>query len=335
MKPKLLYAVPAQWFDKVFREAVRTRIAEWCDVIEAPVPKKPDADFILKYVGEARILITSWDTARVDADILAAARNLEFVAHAAGSVKPVMSEAAWERGIRATSSAQAIAVGVAEFCLGLMLTAPKRVYWFADRVKRGYWRETNILFGPAFEIYRQNVGIIGASFVGKTLINLLKPFECNVHLFDPYCSAEDAKELGVTKVESLEELFSQCRCVSLNAPLTDETAGMVRGRHFALLPEGAVFINTARGAIINQAEMTAELRKGRFVACLDVTWPEPPPVDDDLRTLPNVLLTPHEAGAISENLQRVGDFVGAEIKRYLQGRPLRGEVTRENLASIA
>jgi len=101
MKPKLLYAVPAQWFDKVFREAVRTRIAEWCDVIEAPVPKKPDADFILKYVGEARILITSWDTARVDADILAAARNLEFVAHAAGSVKPVMSEAAWERGIRA------------------------------------------------------------------------------------------------------------------------------------------------------------------------------------------------------------------------------------------
>lgn len=335
MKAKLMYGVPALRFTQIFSEATRARIAEMCDVIESPVPEEADKEFVLKHLGDAEILITSWGTAEVDADIAAAARNLKFVAHAAGTIKPVMSEAAWEQGIRVTGSAQAIATGVAEFCLGLMLTVPKRTQWFAERVKQGYWSKTEDIFGPAFEIFRQNVGIVGASFVGKYLIGLLKPFGCNILLYDPYCSAEQAKELGVAKVDSLEELFSQCRCVSLNAPATDETAGMIRGKHFALLQRGSVFINTARGSIINQNEMVQELRKGQFIACLDVTDPEPPTIDHELRNLPNVLLTPHEAGCVCENLLRIGEFVADEIAAYLAGEPLKGEVTHDQLATIA
>lgn len=335
MKARLMYGAPALRFDKIFSEATRARIAELCEVIETPVPEAANKEFVLKYIGDAEILITSWGTAEVDAEIVAAAQNLKLVAHAAGTIKPVMSEAAWKKGIRVTGSAQAIATGVAEFCLGLMLTAPKRVHWLAGRVKQGHWRETTDVFGPAFEIFRQNVGIIGASFVGKYLIGLLKPFGCNILLYDPYCSAEQAQELGAAKVDTLEELFSQCRCVSLNAPATDETAGMIRGSHFALLPRGAVFINTARGSIVNQHEMVEELRKGQFIACLDVTDPEPPAIDHELRRLPNVLLTPHEAGCVCENLMRIGEFVADEIAAYLAGEPLKGEVTHGQLATIA
>ncbi len=110
---------------------------------------------------------------------------------------------------------------------------------------------------------------------------------------------------------------------------------MVRGKHFALLREGSVFINTARGILIDQEEMVQELRKGRFVACLDVTVPEPLPLDHPLRLLPNVLVTPHEAGAFAENLVRIGELIAEEVERYAAGKPLLGEVTRDKLDTIA
>ena len=110
---------------------------------------------------------------------------------------------------------------------------------------------------------------------------------------------------------------------------------MIRGKHFAMLQNGSVFINTARGILIDQDEMVQELRRGRFVAALDVTVPEPLPIDHPLRQLPNVIVTPHEAGAFAENLVRIGEFISEEIERYAAGKPLLGEVTRDKLDLIA
>jgi phosphoglycerate dehydrogenase-like enzyme len=209
------------------------------------------------------------------------------------------------------------------------------VFWFADRVRQGYWARSEEHFGPAFEIYRQRVGIIGASYVGQKLVELLRPMGCTVMIYDPYWSKERIEGLGAVKVESLDEIFRECRVVSLNAPTTKETELMIRGRHFALLREGSVFINTARGILIAQDEMVEELRRGRFVACLDVTSPEPLPIDHPLRRLPNVIVTPHEAGAVRENLMRIGEFIAEEIERYVAGRKLQGEVTHDRLGVIA
>ncbi len=234
-----------------------------------------------------------------------------------------------------TGAAPAIAVGVAEFCLGLIITASKRVFWFSDRIRQGHFSRADDLFGKAFEIYRQKVGIIGASQVGQRLAELLRPFGCTVLVYDPYWTKDRVAALGAQKVETLDEIFSQCRVVSLNAPVTKETEKMIRGRHFAMLPDGAVFVNTARGILVDQDEMVEQLNRGRFVACLDVTVPEPLPIDHPLRRLPNVILTPHQAGAMAENLVRIGEFITAEIALYVEGRPLLAEVTRERLDTIA
>lgn len=110
---------------------------------------------------------------------------------------------------------------------------------------------------------------------------------------------------------------------------------MIRGEHFRLLPPGALFVNTARGAIIHEQEMIEELRKGRFVACLDVTEQEPPAPGHPLRELPNVWLTPHEAGAVAQNLLRIGAFVADEVEAHAAGRPLKYEVKQEQLSHIA
>jgi len=140
--------------------------------------------------------------------------------------------------------------------------------------------------------------------------------------------------LGISKVDTLEELFEKSLVVSLNAPSTDETKNMIRGRHFKLLRNGGVFINTARGAIVNQEEMIAELKKGRFLACIDVTDPEPPLLDNPLRILPNVWLTPHEAGVTAQNMLRIGTFVADEIEVFVNGKPLYFPVTKDKLNKI-
>ena len=335
MKPKMLFAVASEHREKIFPSHVQKKIETTCDVIDVAAPADPNADFLRAHLKGAEIVVSGWGTAALDAAVLGAAPSLKLLAHAAGSVKPQVSPASWERGIRVTGAAQAIAVGVAEFCLGLMITMSKRVYWMARRVREGAFSRAEDFFGPAFEIYRQKVGIIGASHVGRRLAELLRPFGCTVMIYDPYWSKEKLAALGAMKAETVDEIFRECRVVSLNAPTTKETEKMIRGRHFAMLRDGSVFINTARGILIEQDEMVQELRRGRFVACLDVTVPEPLPIDHPLRLLPNVLVTPHEAGAFAENLMRIGEFISEEIERYAAGKPLLGEVTKAQMDTIA
>ncbi len=335
MKAKLIFGMPSDGFDRIFPKHVLEALRNTCDVVDAPLPAEVGPGFFKRHAADAEILVTSWGTPDIDEEILRHGEQIKLIAHAAGTVKQLATNAVWKRGIRVTSSAAAMAVGVAEFCLGLMITCSKRAFWLCENIRRGAWSREVDLFGAPFELYRQNVGVIGASMVGKRLIDLLQPFGCNVMVYDPYCSAEELLSMHATKIDTLDELFARCRVVSLNAPTTDETIGMIRGHHFARLPDGALFINTARGVIIDQAEMIDELRKGRFVACLDVTNPEPPLLDDPLRRLPNVLLTPHEAGAVAENLMRIGEFVASEVAVYQKGEALRGEVTKKRLSTMA
>lgn len=332
---KTLFAIRRELLPQVFSDTDYQRVAGVCEVLDVPPPENADKEFLLANAADAEIIITSWGTARSDADVVAKAHSLKLLAHAAGSVKPMVSDALWGKGVQVVTGAGAIAYGVAEFCLGLMITVPPRVLWAVQGMRRGVGKTALEVFGGPFNLYGQKVGIIAASFVGRHLIRLLKNFTCEILLYDPYCSAAEASAMGVTKVETLEEIFSQCKIVSLNAPTTEETKHMIRGSHFALLPEGAVFINTARGVIIQEDEMIEELRKGKFVACLDVTDPEPPRLDSPLRTLPNVLLTPHQAGGTRENRLRIGKFMADEIEAFVNAEPLKFEVTRDKLSVIA
>jgi phosphoglycerate dehydrogenase-like enzyme len=335
MKKNVLFAMAQCHHRRMFHRSDLERIERVCRVLPVAIPETADKQFLLRHVGDADIVVTSWGSAALDEQVMAEAGRLELLAHAGGTVKPVVSDALWSREVRVTSAAAALAFGVAEFCLGLMLTASKRAFWAGMATREGKWSEGIQVFHGPQEIYQQNVGIIGASHVGRQLARLLKNFTCNVLIYDPYCTAEHARALGARKVDTLEELFSECMIVSLNAPMTDETRHMIRGRHVRLLRPGALFINTARGPIVEEHEMIAELKTGRFVACLDVvTEDEPPAADNPLRHLPNVWLTPHEAGAVAQNLQRIGTFVANEIEAFVAQDPLHYEVKQQHLAFV-
>lgn len=360
MKPNILLAIPPRWYPTVLSAPDLERLGKLGHLINPtlPVDQGPsqeshnvvstavDHAFLMNHIGTADIVVTSWDTPNLDAGVIANAPRLKLVCHAAGSVRSVVSDALWDRGrngsgsaqehrVRVTSSAAAIAHGVAEFCLGLILSCTKRVPWFATGTRAGLWQEPVAAFGGAFEIYQQKIGVIGAGHIGRHLIHLLQSFSCEVVVYDPYLTPDAARALNATKAETLEELFASCRVVSLNAPTNEGTRGMLRGHHFAALRPGSLFINTAGSIQICEEEFLAELRKGRFVACIDRCELEPVELDHPYRTLPNVLLTPHIAGAIAENQFRIGTLVADEVEAFVHGRPLRHEVTREALEKMA
>jgi len=253
----------------------------------------------------------------------------------AGSVKGFIDEDVWRRGIKVTNAVAANAKPVAEFTLAAILMANKRVVqlnalYMTERVNRAPWAKE----APNVGNYKKSIGIIGASHVGRLVIDLLKPFDCRVLLYDPYVSPLQARDMKATKV-GLSELLSQSDVVSLHAPLLEDTRHMLGSRELALMKDGATLINTSRGALIDQDALVHELSAGRLYAWLDPTEPDELPVDSPLFELPNLFLTPHIAGSLGSEIQRLADQVVGEIERYARGTTLRHLVRREELARLA
>ena len=185
-----------------------------------------------------------------------------------------------------------------------------------------------------FGTYGLKVGIIGASTIGRRVIELLRPFDLDVALYDPIVSADEAAALGV-RVFALDELMRRSRVVSLHAPLLPNTKRMIGAWELAALPEGATFINTARGALVDEAALVRDLQSGRISAVLDVTWPEPPSPDSPLWTLPNVLLTPHLAGSLGNELARMGASAIREVARVARREALHHGVNADAYQRLA
>jgi len=206
----------------------------------------------------------------------------------------------------------------------------KRIPWLFNSHGDRAARET----GPIRELRDMKVGLISASRVGREVIRMLKSYQrLRVLVYDPYLQPSDAAELGV-KSTSLEEV---CRCdvVSCHAPSIPATHHMLNAKTLALLPDHAVLINTSRGSLIDEAALVAEVRRRPLYVYLDVTDPEPPAKDSPLCHEPNILLTPHIAGAMDQARKDMGRLAIDEALRFLAGQPLQHEVTREMLPTQA
>jgi phosphoglycerate dehydrogenase-like enzyme len=180
----------------------------------------------------------------------------------------------------------------------------------------------------------KKVGLVGASHVGRHVIRLLEPYDLELAVADPFLGDADAAELGVTRME-LDELCGWCDLLSLHAPDIESTKGMIGAAQLAVLADGVTIVNTARGALIDPDALLAELSTGRISAVLDVTEPEPLPADSPLRALPNVVLTPHVAGAVGNEMVRLAELAVEEVERYVRGEPARYPVARADLDRIA
>jgi phosphoglycerate dehydrogenase-like enzyme len=286
-------------------------------------------------LGRIDVLITSWGCPPVGPEVVERMPKLRLIAHLAGSVKGFLDDAVWRRGILVTNAVAANAVPVAEYTLAAVLFANKRVVqlnraYVQARENRAPWTRE----APNVGNYRKTVGIVGASHVGRLVIRHLRQFDFEVLLYDPYVPPLAAREMRVSKV-TLSELLGRSDVVSLHAPLLPETRHMLGARELALMPDGATLINTARGALIEPHALEAELSRGRLFAILDTTEPEVLPQSSPLYQLPNVFLTPHIAGSLGRETERLTDYIVAEVERFSRGVSLKYLVLREQLPRLA
>ncbi|MFD3520977.1 hydroxyacid dehydrogenase [Streptomyces sp. NPDC058653] len=285
-------------------------------------------------LADAELLITCWGAPPLTADVLDAAPRLRAVVHAAGTVKHHVTDACWERGIAVTSAAAANARPVAEYTLAAILFAGKRILGTAHRHRElrapHDWHQE---LGSAGN-YRRTVGIVGASRIGRRVIELLRPFDLDVLLYDPYVDTAAAEALGVEGVP-LDELCARSQVVSVHAPQVPATRHMIGAAQLAAMPDGATLINTARGSLIDEDALLPQLVSGRLSAVLDVTDPEPPSPDSPLYDLPNVLLTPHVAGSLGGEIHRMTDQALDEVERYVKGLPFEDPVHPSSLPHSA
>lgn len=283
-------------------------------------------------LSTVEVLIGSWGIPLLDREILDAMPSLRLVLYGAGSVRGFVTDEFWKRNIALSSAAHANARPTAAFAEAMIILSLKHTWYYLRRntADWAYLRDTE-----SSGIHGATVGIIGCSRVGQEVIKGLKRHEMTILVCDPTLHPESALELGVELVE-LAALFARSDVVSLHAPLLPATAGMVRGEHFRLMPRHATFVNTARGGLVKEAELVEVLRsRPDLTAILDVTDPEPAPVGSPLRALPNVVLTPHLAGARHREIDLIGRAVMAELDRYLAGLPLRWSLDEPMVAAMA
>lgn len=276
-------------------------------------------------LAQAEIVFSGWGAPVMDEHFLAAVPRLRLVLYGAGAVRGFVTDALVERGIRVSSAAAANAVPVAEYTLAVITLSLKRVWRFLGAAPDPA-RLHSVPGG-----YGSTVGLVAVGEIGRLVLDGLRRTDVRILAHDPYLEQADAEAPGVELV-GLDELFHRSDVVSLHVPLHDGTRGMIAEELLRSMKEGSTLINTARGGLLDPVALVDVLRdRPDLQAVLDVTEPEPLPPSSPLRSLPNVVVTPHLAGSLGAECRRMGDFVVEELRRHLAGKPLRGEVDLSRL----
>ncbi len=283
------------------------------------------------HLRDLEAIFSTWGMPRLEAAQLDLLPNLKIVFYAAGSVQG-FARPFLERGIQVVSAWQANGVPVAEFTLGQILLANK-----------GYFQNSRAFLSPEHRRtaphgpgnFGASAALLGAGAIGRMVIELLRPFHLKILVFDPFLEDADAISLGVQKV-TLDEAFARANVVSNHLANLPQTVKLLREEYFAALPPGATFINTGRGATVDEEGLIRVLKaRPDLTALLDVTHPEPPIAGSPLYSLPNVQLSSHIAGSLGDEVVRMADYVIEEFTRWQRGDALRYSVTLEMLKTMA
>lgn len=309
------------------RESLGRRIRLYPVGIEAPQWRAHR-----EVLAEAHVVLSSWGMAALDAELLASMPRLEAVFHAAGSVKSFTSDEAVRRGVAICSATAANAIPVAEFALGSILLGLKGFWGF----QRSMGNSGNPQAGVSVPgIYGSTVGLVSLGAIGRRVAELLSRHSVRLLVHDPFVVSA---ELAALKAEAvpLGDLFERSDVVSLHTPWLPETEKMVGASLLRSMKRGATLVNTSRGAIVDEVALCDVLReRPDLTAVLDVTHPEPPTADSPLRSLPNVILTPHIAGSMGPEIARMGQWMSAELIRHLRSRPLKHQINHSTLSRMA
>ncbi|BDV42512.1 D-3-phosphoglycerate dehydrogenase [Geotalea uraniireducens] len=281
-------------------------------------------DELLAIIGEYDVIITRSGTT-VDKDLLDAGKKLRMVARAGVGIDNVDVDYASSRGVIVVNAPFGNTNSAAEHAMALLLSFCRNVTKANASLKGGEWKRAPF---TGVELKGKTAGVIGLGKVGGRVATRLKAFECEVLACDPYISVKRAHDLGV-KLVSHEEVYKNCDIITLHTPLNDETRNMIGEREIALMKDGVILINAARGGIINEAALLAALKSNKvYGAAVDVFSQEPPRTEvlTELIAQERLVVTPHLGANTFEAQVNVAVDVSKEILHYLDDQPLENAV---------
>lgn len=262
----------------------------------------------LNQLAEADVLLVRSKT-KVTKEYLDGAPKLKLVIRGGVGLDTIDVETCRQRGIEVKNTPRASSVAVAELTLALMLAIPNRLVEGHVSMKEGKWLKKEL---KRTELFQKTLGLLGAGLIGTEVARRAQAFGMRVIAHDQYIANHALAEL----VEQ-DELFAQADYICIHLPLTNETRGMINRHSIAQMKDGVILINTARGKVINEADLADALKSGKVRAYgTDVFFSDPPDPTSPLLSAPNVVMTPHIGGSSQENLLRIGDNVVELLKKW-------------------
>ncbi|WP_449593524.1 2-hydroxyacid dehydrogenase [Nonomuraea terrae] len=314
--------------NRLFVEALRREVPGELDIRELTLPwplvpfgkvgevdEASDVeDELIEALDGVEVCVTQM--APLTRRVLEASPGLRLFCVSRGGPVNANLEAATRAGVAVTFAPGRNAVATAEHTLAMLLAATRRIPQTHGDLAGGVWRGDYYTYdnvGP--ELEGNTAGLIGYGAIGRRVARMLEGFGAEVLVYDPY--------VDVPNRVDLPELLERSRFVSLHARATPETAGMIGAGQIAAMPRGSVLVNCARGALLDYDALCDALDSGHlFGAAMDVFPEEPIPTGSRLLTTPNLIMTPHLAGASKETAMKAASIVAADVARYVRGEPL-------------
>ena len=320
--------------ERIYPENVREKLDERLELLPGVLTEEALAARA-EETRNVRVLLSTWGMPALTRERIAESfPNLQYLFYGAGSVQG-FARPFLESGVRVFSAWAANAVPVAEYTVSQIVLSGKGCFQ-AMRRYRDHGRADAIRFVASQPCnYRIRVGLLGAGMIGRMVAERLRAYEYEVLVYDPFVADETLAALGARRA-TLEEIFSTCQIISNHVANLPATVGMIDERLLLSMLPNATFINTGRGAQVDEAALARAMEAcPDRTALLDVTWPEPPEADSELLRLPNVFLTPHIAGSLGREVARMGAYMAEECARVLSGEAARYEVTPAMLETMA
>ena len=283
-------------------------------------------------LATADALITTWNSPRFLGDLPRLAPKLRIISHCGGEVKSRFRLSLFD-DLTITAAPKPMARATAELGAALLVYSARNLDFYRDKMRQ---RSNRIydelhLHGSTESMVGREVAMIGFGRIGRALVDLMRGFDLQWLVYDPYVPRSLARQYPV-RFTNLDSLLRHAHLLVLTAALTDKTRGLLSRDRLARLPDGSVVINIARGGLIDLAALTNELRSGRLRCALDVTDPlEPLPIGHPLRTLPGAIVTPHIAASNRRVRHDIADTVMNDLEQFFTGHGVENRVTRAML----
>ena len=317
-KPKVYVHRLGSWYDLYMDDNNKALLGSFAEVVDEGGREEPmGEDELCERMRGARAILSlnGVGANEITPSVLKRVGTVELISISHWWEQ--FTDTAAEAGVTLIEGSNGNTAAVAEWTLACALMGVRKIMRFNNLLKAGSpWAEPRNSVGMLSET---TVGLIGLGRVGKYVARIMKMLKADVIAFDKMMGEEEAAGMGI-RLCPLDELLATADVVSVHLPVLPSTRGMLGAEHFALIKDGAVFINSARSAVYDEKALIAELQKERFEAYVDVYDIEPIPAGHPFRSMPNVVITPHIAGTNAAMGKRCAREAIESIRDYFDGK---------------